>query len=164
MTDSGGGAVAAGSWNPGESVVFQGASIAINGQPANGDVFTVGTSVNRSVFDTVGRLITGLEGDTLTSTGRASFQNTLNNALMGLDQVERHLSDIRSTIGARLAAVEDQKSNNEELALQLQSTLSTVRDVDYPKAISDLETELTGLEAAQKVFAQTRTLSLFDLL
>lgn len=84
--------------------------------------------------------------------------------LLDLDQAERHLDDVRSGVGSRLAAVDEQKSNNDELALQLQTTLSSVRDVDYPKAISDLETQLTGLEAAQKVFAQTRSLSLFDLL
>ncbi len=164
VTNSTGGTVTTGTWSPGEAVNFLGASLVINGQPASGDSFTVGPSVNRSAFAMVGQLITTLEGDSATPRGRASFQNFLNDAMMGLDQAERHLSDIRSSIGARLSALEEQKSNNEELALQLQSTLSTVRDVDYPKAISSLETELTGLEAAQKVFAQTRSLSLFDLL
>jgi flagellar hook-associated protein 3 FlgL len=88
----------------------------------------------------------------------------LNATLLNLDQVERHVSGVRSGVGARLSALDEQKSNNAELALQLESTLSSVRDVDYAAAISDLETELTGLEAAQKVFAQTRGLSLFDLL
>jgi flagellar hook-associated protein 3 FlgL len=164
VTDSGGATVASGAWGPGGAIAFQGATLVIEGQPAVGDSFTVAPSINRSAFETVSGLIAALESDSITGAGRARFQNSLNDTLMGLDQVERHLSDVRSTVGARLAALDEQRSNNEELSIQLQSTISTVRDVDYPGAISKLETSLTALEAAQKVFAQTRSLSLFDLL
>lgn len=164
VTDSGGNSVASGSWSSGEAISFRGATVRFDGVPAAGDSFSVQPSANRNAFDMVSRLITALEGDTLSPAGRASFQNELNASLLDLDQAETHLGNVRGTIGARLNAIDEQRSNNEELTLQLQTTLSTVRDVDYPKAISDLETNLTALEAAQKVFAQTRALSLFDLL
>jgi len=164
VTDAGGSTIATGTWSAGQAVQFQGASVTIDGAPATGDTFRVRPAINRSVFQTMTRLISGLEAESTSAVGRADFQNMLNATLLNLDQVERHISNVRSSVGARLNAVDDQKSNNEELALQLQSTLSTVRDVDLAGAISDLETELTGLEAAQKVFAQTRGLSLFDLL
>lgn len=164
VTDSSGTTLATGAWTSGETITFQGASVTFEGQPAAGDTFRVRPAVNRSVFQTMVRLIGGLETESNSAVGRADFQNMLNATLLNLDQVERHVSGVRSGIGARLAALDEQKSNNEELALQLESTLSSVRDVDYAAAISDLETELTGLEAAQKVFAQTRGLSLFDLL
>lgn len=164
VTDSLGTVVANGSWSPGETITFRGASISVAGQPVPGDSFAVTQSANRSVFTTVDRLIAALEGDSTSQQGRASFQNAFNDALLGLDRAELHLGGVRSQVGARLAALEEQKSANDELAIQMRSTLSTVRDVNYPQAISDLETELTGLEAAQKVFAQTRSLSLFDLL
>lgn len=164
VTDSSGATVSTGTWSSGEAISFRGASVTIEGAPATGDAFRVRPAVNRSPFQTMIRLIGGLESDSNGAAGRADFQNMLNASLLNLDQVERHLSDVRSSVGARLATVDEQKSNNEELALQLESTLSSVRDVDYAAAISDLETELTGLEAAQKVFAQTRGLSLFDLL
>ncbi len=164
VTDSGGNTVASGAWSAGETISFRGASIAIDGVPAAGDVFSVKPSANRSVFAMVTRIITALEGDSVTPTSRAAFQNTLNATLLDFDQAETHLGNVRSTVGARLAAVDEQRSNNDELALQLKNTMSTVRDVDFPKAVSELETQLIGLEAAQKVFAQTRSLSLFDLL
>ncbi|GMW06293.1 MAG: flagellin [Nevskiales bacterium] len=164
VTDSGGNSIASGSWSSGEAISFRGATVRFDGVPTAGDSFSVQPSANRNAFDMVSRLITALEGDTLSPAGRAGFQNALNAALLDLDQAETHLGNVRGTIGARLNAIDEQRSNNEELTLQLQTTLSTVRDVDYPKAISDLETNLTALEAAQKVFAQTRALSLFDLL
>jgi flagellar hook-associated protein 3 FlgL len=164
VTDSAGNTLATGAWSSGQPIAFQGVSVTIEGAPVAGDFFRVRPAVNRSVFQTMVRLAGGLESDSASPVGRADFQNMLNATLLNLDQVERHLGKVRGSVGARLAAVDEQQSNNEELALQLQSTLSSVRDVDYAAAISDLETELTGLEAAQKVFAQTRGLSLFDLL
>lgn len=164
VTDSGGNPIASGTWNPGEAVSFRGISVDLDGQPVTGDSFTVQPSINSSIFATIDQMITCLEGDTVTPQGKADFQNVLNATLLNLDRAERHLSDVRSSVGSRLAALDEQKSNNEELSLQLETTLSAVRDVDYPKAVSELETQLTSLEAAQKVFAQTRSLSLFDLL
>lgn len=164
VTDGGGATVASGNLTGGDAVQFAGASIVISGTPAAGDSFAVTPSANRSVFETVDRLVSALESSNVSPQGRASFQNQFNDALMGLEQAERQLSNVRSSIGARLSALDEQKTNNEELSIQLQSTLSTVRDVDYAAAITDLEKELTGLEAAQKVFARTQSLSLFDVL
>ncbi|CAG0938431.1 Flagellar hook-associated protein 3 [Gammaproteobacteria bacterium] len=164
VTDSGGATIASGSWQTGDAIQFRGISVTFNGAPAAGDSFSIAASDHDSIFAMVDRLAGALESDSASPRGRAAFQTRLNAVLLDLDQAERHLDDVRSGVGSRLAAVDEQKSNNDELALQLQTTLSSVRDVDYPKAISDLETQLTGLEAAQKVFAQTRSLSLFDLL
>jgi flagellar hook-associated protein 3 FlgL len=164
VTDSGGATIATGSYQPGGTLQFRGASIVLEGSPAAGDSFSVSPSDNTSIFAMVDQLASALESDTAGPKGKAAFQSMLNAALLNLDQAERRLGDVRSSVGSRLAAVDDQKSNNDELTLQLQSTLSSVRDVDYPAAISELQTQQTSLEAAAKVFAQTRSMSLFDLL
>ncbi len=164
VTDSLGNLVTSGTWTSGQTISFQGAAVTLEGAPAVGDTFAVRSSINRSPFATVSRFVAGLETESNSATGRADFQNLLNSTLMNLDQVELHLGNVRSSVGARLAAIDEQLSNNDDLSLQLESTLSGIRDVDYPRAISDLETNLTALEAAQKVFAQTRSSSLFDLL
>ena len=164
VTDSAGNSVASGTWSTGQAISFRGTSTTIEGAPATGDTFGVRSSLNRSVFATVSRFVNALETESASPTGRADFQNMLNSTLMNLDQVELHLGDVRSSVGARLSALDEQMANNDDLSLQLESTLSTIRDVDYPRALSDLETSLTALEAAQKVFAQTRSSSLFDLL
>ena len=39
-----------------------------------------------------------------------------------------------------------------------------IRDLDYASAISRLEQQLNSLEAAQKAYTRTRSLSLFDIL
>lgn len=164
VTDAASNVVASGSWNAGDAIAFRGVSIEMDGTPASGDRFSVSPSANRDVFGMVGRLIEVLETDSVTGNQRGMFQNALNTALMDLDRAETHLGGIRSSTGARLSAVEEQRSANEELVLQLETTLSSVRDADFPRAISELQTNLTALEAAQRVFAQTSALSLFDLL
>jgi flagellar hook-associated protein 3 FlgL len=60
--------------------------------------------------------------------------------------------------------IAQQAESNQELDQQYQQTLSTVRDVDYASAISELEQQLLGLEAAQKTYARTRAFSLFSLI
>ncbi|MDH3511600.1 MAG: flagellar hook-associated protein 3, partial [Gammaproteobacteria bacterium] len=78
----------------------------------------------------------------------------------GLD----HIGVVRSRVGSRLAAIDEQDSNNQEVSFQLAETLGTIRDVDYPSAISQLEQQLFALEAAQKTFQASRSFSLFDIL
>jgi flagellar hook-associated protein 3 FlgL len=75
-----------------------------------------------------------------------------------------NVSLVRSGVGARLNAIETQVDTNADLELELTSSLSDVRDVDYAEAVSALERRLTALEAAQRAFARTQSFSLFDVL
>ncbi|MGB5622558.1 MAG: flagellin, partial [Gammaproteobacteria bacterium] len=81
-----------------------------------------------------------------------------------LDQALGAVSSTRGRVGTRLSAVDNQRDINEGLVLELESTLSTVQDLDYAQALSRLETQMFSLEAAQKAYMQTRQLSLFRYL
>lgn len=164
VADSSGATVASGSWWPGGAIAFRGALVTIEGTPVAGDEFEVVPSVNRSIFSSVELVATNLELSVASPQDRARLQNALNRVLQNLDQAQSHFSEIRSRVGARLAAIEAQLQANDELDLELQKALSAVRDVDLASAVSQLQTQLLGLEAAQKVFAQTRGMSLFDVL
>jgi len=48
--------------------------------------------------------------------------------------------------------------------VQLKTTLSTTQDLDYAEAISRLELEQVGLQAAQQSFTRIQGLSLFNYL
>lgn len=164
VTDSQGATVASGSFQPGDTLDFRGIGITLDGVPAAGDRFSISPSANTSLFAIAERLASALESSGQDPRSRASFQTALNSALLELGQAELHIENIRGSVGSRLAALDEQHASNEELALQLQTSFSSLSDVDYPKAISELQTQLLGLEAAHRVFAQTRSLSLFDLL
>jgi len=156
--------VASGTYAPGETISFQGASIEFQGTPATGDQFTVAPARFQDVFRTVQDFIATLGTNTSNAAGRATFQNQINANLQNLDQALQHVSNFRSQVGARLATIDRQLDNNADVALELKGSLSKIQDLDYASAISRLEQQLTSLEAAQKAYARTQSLSLFDVL
>ncbi|MEZ5563331.1 MAG: flagellar hook-associated protein FlgL [Gammaproteobacteria bacterium] len=162
--NSGGSLVGSGSYSPGQSVSFAGVSISLEGTPVAGDQFSIEQSGFQSVFKTVQDFLTTLNIDTGSPEGRAKFQNQLNNSLLNLDQSLQHLGNIRSQVGARLATIDRQQSSNADMSLDLAQSISVIRDLDYAAAISRLEQQLNSLEAAQKAYTRTRSLSLFDVL
>jgi flagellar hook-associated protein 3 FlgL len=164
ITDSGGAVIQSGSFAAGDTLTFNGAAVTVDGQPAAGDSFTVTPSAYQDIFATVQSFIAAMESAPSSPEARALTTNDLNSTLLDLDRALSHMSTVRSSVGARLAAIDAQADNNEELAIQMTQTLSLVRDVDYASAISELEQQLIGLEAAQKTFARTRSFSLFSLI
>lgn len=164
VLDSGGAVVQSGAFNPGDTIGFAGIAVRIEGTPATGDQFRVNPSQNQDVFTTVQNFIATMEGDLSSPASRAQVQSQLNSSLLDMDRALDNLSAIRSSVGSRLAVIEQQADNNAELGLQFTQTLSLVRDVDYASAISELEQQLMGLEAAQRTYARTRSFSLFSLI
>jgi flagellar hook-associated protein 3 FlgL len=71
---------------------------------------------------------------------------------------------VRSRVGARLNAIYDQRNLNDSNLLQFQQAKSSVEDVDFAKAVSDLQQHLTGLQAAQQSYVKIQGLSLFNYL
>lgn len=159
-----GAVIQSGTFDEGDSISFAGIGVTIQGTPAAGDRFFILPSQYQDVFDIVDQFIGTMELSLADDTDRAAAQSALNNSLANLDQALDHLSAVRSSVGSRLAVIEQQGENNEDLGLQYTQTLSLLRDVDYASAISELEQQLIGLEAAQKTFARTRSFSLFNLI
>lgn len=164
VRDGGGAVIQSGGFSSGDTISFAGVGVTVEGQPATGDEFQVAPSNYQDVFTTVDRFIAAMESDLSGGANRAQAQSALNSSLLDLDQALEHLGTVRSSVGSRLAVIEQQGENNEDLGLQYTQTLSLLRDVDYASAISELEQQLLGLEAAQKTFARTRSFSLFNLI
>lgn len=164
VRDGAGAVVTAGSYTPGAAIAFRGASVTLDGTPATGDRIEVAASRNQSVFRTLQDAIDALAIDAGQPAGRARMQSALNTGLQNIDQALSNLSLVRSEVGARLSTIDAQADVNAELELELTSSLSGIRDVDYAEAVSALERRLTALEAAQRAFARTQSFSLFNLL
>lgn len=149
---------------PGALISFNGAVVSFEGEPAAGDEFQVNASRNQSVFVTVQSLVDTLRLDVNDPAVRAQFQSRLNGVLQDIDQSLGNINGVRSDVGARLNVIDRQRSVNEEVSFQIETSLSQVRDLDFASAISELELRLTSLEAAQRSFAETRRNSLFNFL
>lgn len=152
-------------YTSGSSITIAGVELNITGTPANGDVFTVKASrTDQDVFKTLSGLITALKTPVNSNAGRARLTNDLNTALSNIDLAQDNLLTVRSTVGAALKEVETQRNTGEDLALQYKSTLSSLQDLDYAKAISDMALKQANLDAAQKSFLKVQGLSLFNFI
>lgn len=95
---------------------------------------------------------------------QTQFASLMSDGLSRLDSHIGHLSDVRTGIGTRLNQLDVQTNIRAESSLQLQTTLSSLQDVDYADAIARLNQQLTGIQAAQQVFTKVQGLSLFNYL
>ncbi len=142
-----------------------GASVAISGAPADGDQFSVKASVNRDMFATLYDFVTTLKKGLGTGTASAAeYQNALNTSMSGLDNALENMFRVRAEVGARLKEIDSEQSASEDISLQYDRRLSELMDLDYAKAISDLNWQQTQLDAAQKSFLKATSLSLFNLI
>ena len=161
-------------YTPGQAIVLKnqgaepafdlGANVIVNGDPATGDSFSLAPSSSQSLFRTVANAIGALESNIASDADRAKLSNDVGFALTNLSQAENNILSVRAAIGSRLNEVDSLDSVRSDLDLQYQQTLSTLQDLDYAKAISDLTRKQTDLTAAQQSFARVSQLSLFNYL
>ncbi len=142
-----------------------GAMVTVAGAPADGDTFTLKASVNQDVFAMIQGLITTLKGGVTPGVASsAAYQNALNTAMPGLDNALDTLLNARAVVGAHLKEVDAAQGASEDASLQYEGVLSRLQDLDYAKAISDLNMQQIQLDAAQKSFLKVTSLNLFSLL
>jgi len=164
VRDSGAALVSSGAYEGGGAIGFNGISMVVEGVPANGDSFTVSPSANQDVFTTLTNIIAALEAPSTDLADNASLHNDMNENLNNIDQALDNFLRVRSTIGSRLNNIDSQNEVNENFLLRMKSAISEVQDLDFAEAISRLSSQATSLEAAQKVFVEVQSLSLFDYL
>jgi flagellar hook-associated protein 3 FlgL len=96
--------------------------------------------------------------------GQASLHNKLGQLLADVDQATNHVISKRSDVGSRSKALDDETSLADDFKVQLSTMLSSIRDLDYASALTQLSQQQLGLQAAQQAFAQTQGLTLFRFL
>ncbi len=148
----------------GQSISFNGVSVTITGTPAANDSFSVTPAQGLDMFAIVEDVANALQLGTSTPSGAAVFQSRIGATLANLDQVLERVSTVRAEVGSRLTAVDAAAETRADEAVDLQSLLSDLRDVDYAEAISRLNQEYAGLQAAQAAYTRVAQLSLFDYL
>jgi flagellar hook-associated protein 3 FlgL len=107
----------------------------------------------QNIFKTIYDFATNLDAGTTTP-----------NITTDLDTAMSKVFTTRASIGARINAADSQEQVNQQFAVQTKSVLSSVEDLDYAKAVGDLNLQLAGLQAAQQAFTKIQNLSLFNYL
>jgi flagellar hook-associated protein 3 FlgL len=148
----------------GNTIQFLGARVTITGTPAVGDAFTVQPAQDTDMFSILDNLINTLTAATGLPSDRAVFQQQIGASIANLDKGLDRVLSVRAEVGTRLSAIDSAANARETESIDLQQLLSDLRDVDYAEAISRLNQEYAGLQAAQQAYTKISQLSLFDYL
>lgn len=138
--------------------VSDGYSVEIN-EP--GDQVFVSSTVagpSQAIFKTIDDFVTALNANTVgTAPNDGEF---LTNMSTAMDEV----SGARTRVGTKLNAIATQRTINEDINVSNQAILSKIGDLDYAEAITQLNLQSTGLQAAQQAYVKVQGLSLFNYL
>ncbi|HEX2790926.1 MAG TPA: flagellar hook-associated protein FlgL [Steroidobacteraceae bacterium] len=156
--------VANGTYTSGTAIQFDGVEVTVSGTPAAGDSFNVAPSGNQSMFATLTQLSTALSQPADTAASKAQLATSLASALTNIDQDVSHLSTVSASVGARLNLLTAQTTTNTATGTTLTSQQSNLQDVDYASAVSTLNEQMVGLQAAEQSYAAIAQLSLFKYL
>ncbi len=162
IVDSTNTVVTSGTYSSGSAIAFNGVQFSISGSPATGDEFSIDPSTSEDMFTTLQKLVTTLTASDTTPADRAKFDTAMGAALTQLDQALDHVSGVRSDVGARLAVLQQTEDSRAGREVELNKSLSQLRDLDYAQAVTQLNIQLVGLQAAQSSYTKVAQLSLFD--
>jgi len=164
VSDASNTVIQSGPYVAGQALTVPGATLNLSGTPADGDTLTVAAASNTDLFARVQNVIDATLAAIDTPAAKALNQTAFSNAINEIDAGITHLSTVRASVGSRVATLDDVETRLSGIDLQLQETLSSVRDLDYAEAISKLQLHSISLQAAQSAFARVQGLSLFNYL
>lgn len=164
IVDSAAAVVATGTYTADSTISFNGANLNMTGMPAQNDTFSIARSSSEDMFTTLSNLATALESSTTTQADRAKFNSDMATVLQQLDQAGDHLSSVRAEVGTRLSSIDGAQDALADRKVELETTTSQLRDLDYAEAVSRMNQQLVGLQAAQASYSKIAQLSLFDYL
>lgn len=121
-------------------------------------------SNGQDIFGVLINLANALDTPITDTASQNTFRAALASAGDGLENTLDAVLTTRAMVGSRLKEVESLEAFGQELKLQYASALSEIQDLDYAQALSDFTQKQTILEAAQKSFATTSQLSLFNFI
>jgi len=150
-------------YEPGSPIEVAGMRLKLDGHPAEGDRFTVTTTENQSLLQTVANLAEGLKKIDVDSRPD-EFRKLMEESLGNLNKATDNVLQVQSEVGARLNTVTATQSFHADQNLATQALLSEVQDIDYAEAVSRLSFQSFVLEAAQQAFIRVSRISLFNVL
>ena len=151
--------------NP-QTVVVDGMSLNLSnnpGAPVPGDSFTIDPG-NQDVFKTLSDAIKLLNTPAVSANDRLDLTAGLSLANGNIDKALNNVLVARAGFGINLKALDSLDTAGESTGLIYKQELSAITDLDYAKAITELNQNQVILQAAQQSFMKTSSMSLFNYL
>ena len=89
---------------------------------------------------------------------------TIQNRLDDIKSVQEHIANQKAVIGARTNSLERQKELLAQRNIQVSEDMSEISDADLAALVTELQGQITGLQASQQAFVKISNLSLFQYL
>lgn len=151
-------------YTEGQSIEFNGIKTELKGNVGEFDSFTLRQSGSKDIFATIQDTIDALRIPGEDGAAKAQREMRLDMGRQQVDNAMSNVTEIRTSVGARLLTVENQKESNLDFNLASKKTLSNLEDLDMAAAISEFSMQSSILEITQKIFVQMQNMSLFKLL
>jgi len=100
--------------------------------------------------------------DQLTAAVQNSDRAGMQRGIGEMDALQNGTTLALAQIGTDMNVVDAQTAVLDETRLSLKTTLSSIKDLDYAEAITQMNKQLLALEAAQSSFGKITKLSLFN--
>ena len=133
------------------------------GPAATGDTFNVQPG-NQNIFQALTNIMKALQAPVVTGGDRTNLANAVAQANTSISASLGNVLNARDQIGNSLQQITSLASIGTTLNLSYQTTISTLQDVNYAQAVSQLSLEQFTYKAAQQAFASTSQLSLLSLI
>ena len=153
-----------GDYDGSAQVEFNNINLSIEGDPGSSDRFDIQRAGYKDIFTTLQDLADVLSAPADTSADKSIVSNYLGQSLDELDQVMDRFSSARSSLGSRLQQLDTRVGENIDEKIRHDRSISELKDLDYAEAVSRLNMQMTGLQAAQQSYVKIQGLSLFNYL
>ncbi|MCU6433228.1 flagellar hook-associated protein FlgL [Undibacterium sp. Jales W-56] len=147
-----------------QSVTFDGITTTLTNTPTGpgaGDKFSIQPG-NQDIFETLTDLINILKVPTSTPNAKLDLTAGLTQANNNLDKSLSNVLSSRANLGTSLKEIDELSSAGDSIGVAYKQAISEITDLDYAKAITELNQQQVTLQAAQQSFVKTSALSLFS--
>jgi flagellar hook-associated protein 3 FlgL len=151
-------------YTSGNPIVFDGIQVNITDTPTApgiGDSFSIQPG-NQNIFETLTDLINVLRTSSGSLSAKANLSAGLAQANSNVDASLSNVITSRTNMGTSLKEIDTLDESGDGIGLVYKQELSELQDLDYVKAITELNQQQVTLQAAQQSFVKTSSLSLFN--
>lgn len=147
-------------YTSGHAIEFDGMSMIVSGQPADGDQFdTTPSTSDLNIFNALDKVVADLKTPMRTS---SQISQTNSSNLAAMDSAMSQLQSVRSQVGETLNRIDSATGRLADLKLSSQTNRSDAEGLDMVKALSDFQNKQTGYDAALKSYSLVQKMSLFN--
>ena len=164
VTDAASTVIASGSYASGGAIAFNGIQVSVTETPATGDTYVIAPAARQDMFTTLDRLIAAVGAGIGDPVSRAASSTGIGASLTQLDQALGNILNLRAEVGTRLNVIDDTTAARDQLDDNLAESIGKLQDLDYAAAVSRMNQQMVGLQAAQQAYTRISQLTLFNYL